>query len=174
MSAVQAALSCAQMERIDSLIAMKRQIFRWYRERLEDLQGVALNVEPVGTLNSYWMVTAIPAAEFGLDKFAVMTEMDKRNIDTRPFFSQLSSLPAFDDRQAAKRFLGPSQTEASIARYGVNLPSGYNMTEDLVDIVCLAYREVLGSSRRCESSLPAKSSKVRAKKNAGSQVGEAV
>src|ERR1700687_2504941 len=174
MSAVQAALSCAQMERIDSLIAMKRQIFRWYRERLEDLQGVALNVEPVGTLNSYWMVTAIPAAEFGLDKFAVMTEMDKRNIDTRPFFSQLSSPPAFDDRQAAKRFLGPSQTEASIARYGVNLPSGYNMTEDLVDIVCLAYREVLGSSRRCESSLPAKSSKVRAKKNAGSQVGEAV
>src|ERR1700737_556478 len=161
MSAVQAALGCAQMERIDSLIAMKRQIFEWYRERLADLQGVALNAEPLGTLNSYWMVTAIPDPEFGLDKFAMIAEMDKRNIDTRPFFSQLSSLPAFDARQAAKRFLDSSHTDASIARYGVNLPSGYHMTEDLVDIVCLAYREALGSSRRCESSYPVKSSKVR-------------
>ena len=148
MSAVQAALGCAQMERIDSLISMKRQIFEWYRERLSDLQGIALNVEPPGTLNSYWMVTAIPSPEFGPDKFAMIAEMDKRNIDARPFFSQLSSLPAFDDRQAAKRFLDSSQSDACIARYGVNLPSGYHMTEDLVDIVCLAYREALGSNRR--------------------------
>src|SRR6202022_504146 len=160
MSAVQAALGCAQMERIDSLIAMKRQIFEWYRERLADLQGVALNAEPLGTLNSYWMVTAIPDPEFGLDKFAMIAEMDKRNIDTRPFFSQLSSLPAFDDRQAAKRFLDSNHTDATIAHYGVNLPSGYHMTENLVDIVCLAYREALGSSSR-RSSLSAKSSKVR-------------
>jgi perosamine synthetase len=156
MSAVQAALGCAQMERIDSLIAMKRQIFEWYRERLDDLQGVALNVEPPSTLNSYWMVTAIPVPEFGLDKFAMIAEMDKRNIDTRPFFSQLSSLPAFDHRQAAKRFLDSSQTDTSIARYGVNLPSGYNMTEELVDIVCQAYREALGSNRRRRSSSSAK------------------
>jgi perosamine synthetase len=148
MSAVQAALGCAQMERIDSLISMKRQIFEWYRERLSDLQGIALNVEPPGTLNSYWMVTAIPNPEFGLDKFAMIAELEKRNIDARPFFSQLSSLPAFDDRPAAKRFLDSNHTDASIARYGVNLPSGYNMTEDLVDIVCLAYREALGTSRR--------------------------
>jgi perosamine synthetase len=105
-------------------------------------------VEPSGTLNSYWMVTAVPSPEFGLDKFAMIAEMDKRNIDTRPFFSQLSSLAAFDDRQAAKRFLDSSQSDASLARYGVNLPSGYHMTEDLVDVVCLAYREALGSSRR--------------------------
>jgi perosamine synthetase len=153
MSAVQAALGCAQMERIDSLIATKRQIFEWYRERLGDLQGVRLNVEPLGTLNSYWMVTAIHSPKFGLNKFAIIAEMDKRNIDTRPIFSQLSSLPAFDDRPAAKRFLDSSQTDASIARYGLNLPSGYHMTEDLVDIVCLAYREALGSNRHRSNHL---------------------
>jgi hypothetical protein len=35
------------------------------------------------------MMTAIPAPEFGLDKFAMIAELDKRNIDSRPFFSQL-------------------------------------------------------------------------------------
>ena len=143
MSAVQAALGCAQMERIDQLIATKRQIFAWYKERLKDLQGVALNVEPPGVSNSYWMVTAIADPDFGLDKFAVMAEMDRRNIDTRPFFSQLSTLPAFDDRAISKQFLGSDHTDARIANYGINLPSGYNMTEDLVDIVCRAYREAL-------------------------------
>jgi perosamine synthetase len=143
MSAVQAGLGCAQMERIDTLIAMKRQIFEWYREQLGDLQGVALNVELPGTLNSYWMVTAIPNPGFGLDKFAMMAEMSKRNIDTRPFFSQLSSLPAFDDRPAAKRFLDAEHTDTRIARYGINLPSGYHMTEELVDVVCRAFKEIL-------------------------------
>ena len=143
MSAVQAALGCAQMERIDELIAAKRQIFAWYNERLNGLRGVQLNCEPPGTANSYWMVTAIADPEFGLDKFALMAEMDRRNIDTRPFFSQLSTLAAFNDRPEAKRFLTSDHTDTRIANYGVNLPSGYNMTEDLVDIVCQAYREII-------------------------------
>jgi perosamine synthetase len=135
------------MERIDELIAMKRRIFGWYRERLADLEGVAMNVEPPGTLNSYWMVTAIPDAGYGLDKFALMQAMAERNIDTRPFFSPLSSLPAFDRRPQSKRFCTPDAAGLKVAKYGINLPSGYNMTEPLVDTVCRAFREVLDGGR---------------------------
>lgn len=143
MSAVQAALGCAQMERIDALITAKRQIFSWYNERIGNLPGIALNAEPTGAHNSYWMATAILDPELGLDKFAMIAEMDKRNIDTRPFFSQLSTLPAFDDRPAAKRFLDVNHSDARIARYGINLPSGYHMTEELVDVVCEAFKEII-------------------------------
>jgi perosamine synthetase len=144
MSAVQAALGSAQMERIDELIAYKRAIFGWYRERLEGLNGVALNVEPAGTENSYWMVTIVPDKEFGFDKFGLMAEFDKRSIDTRPFFSQLSSLPALDNHPAAKRFVSPTDKGAHAATCGVNLPSGYNMDEPKVDLVCRALKEILG------------------------------
>jgi perosamine synthetase len=143
MSAVQAALGVAQMERIDELIAYKRAVFGWYRDRLGGVNGVTLNAEPADTINSYWMVTAILDPSLGLDKFAVMAEFDKRNIDSRPFFSRLSSLPAFADRPAAKRFVTPTDRGARMANYGVNLPSGYNMTEDLVDLVCGALREIV-------------------------------
>ena len=84
----------------------------------------------------------------GLDKFAVMAAFDKRNIDSRPFFSRLSSLPAFADRPAAKRFVTPTDRGAKISEYGVNLPSGYNMTEEQVDLVCAALREILGGMAR--------------------------
>jgi perosamine synthetase len=145
MSAVQAALGVGQMERIDELIAQKRAIFGWYRERLAEMNGITLNAEPPGTLNSYWMVTAILDPSLGLDKFAVMAEFDKRNIDSRPFFSRLSTLPAFAERESSKRFVTPDDKGARIADYGVNLPSGYNMSEELVDIVCAALREIVAA-----------------------------
>ena len=147
MSAAQAALGVAQMERIDALIAYKRAIFAWYRDRLAGLNGVTLNAEPPDTINSYWMVTAILDPSVGLDKFAVMAEFDRRNIDSRPFFSRLSTLPAFADRPKAKRFVTPTDRGARIADFGVNLPSGYNMTEGLVDIVCGALREMIAERR---------------------------
>ena len=143
MSSVQAALGVAQMERIDELIAHKRAIFGWYRDWLSSLQGVALNAEPPDTQNSYWMVTAVLDPQIGLDKFQVMAELDKRNIDCRPFFSPLSSLPAFKDRPRAKRFLSPNDKGKRVSKYGVNLPSGYNMTEEKVAIVASAFTETI-------------------------------
>lgn len=145
MSAVQAALGVAQMERIDALIAHKRAIFGWYRDRLAGLSGVTLNAEPEGTQNSFWMVTVVLDPTLGLDKFALMAELDERNIDSRPFFTPLSTLPAFDERPAAKRFVTPRDAGHRIAAYGVNLPSGYNMTEEKADIVASAVREIIAA-----------------------------
>ena len=144
MSAVQAALGVAQMERIEELIAYKRTIFRWYQDRLAEIDGVSLNVEPPNTRNSYWMVTIILDPDFGIDKYAFVSAMAERNVDTRPFFSPLSSLPAFESRPSSKRFCGADCVGPRVARYGINLPSGYNMTEALVDAVCAAVRDVLG------------------------------
>ena len=118
ISAVQAALGVAQMERIDELIAHKRAIFGWYRDRLAGVNGVTLNAEPADTINSYWMVTAILDPSLGLDKFAVMAEFDKRNIDSRPFFSRLSTLPAFAEHANSKRFVTPADRGARIADFG--------------------------------------------------------
>ena len=152
MSAVQAALGVAQMERIDELIVRKRQIFDWYKARLGDRPGLWLNAEPDGTRNSYWMVTIVPDAGFGLDKFAIMAALDERNIDSRPFFSRLSDLPAFEGRDASKRFVKDDDAGVHIARCGVNLPSGYNVTEADVDIIAAAVDEIV-SGRRGSSSI---------------------
>jgi perosamine synthetase len=143
MSAVQAALGVAQMERIDELTARKREIFGWYRKWLKNIPGIALNAEPEGTLNSYWMVTVVPDVALGVDKFALVAELDKRNIDSRPFFSRLSTLPAFDGRDSAKRFVGPNDKGIPASTFGVNLPSGYNMTEETVNIVVHALEDII-------------------------------
>ena len=144
MSAVQAALGIAQMERIDALIEQKRAIFRWYADRLAGIPGLALNAEPQRVRNSYWMVTVVPDASHGLDKFALQAAMLERGIDTRPFFSRLSTLEAYRGRPASARFLPERPAGEHAARCGINLPSGYHVTEALADRVASALRAVLG------------------------------
>lgn len=143
MSALQAAVGLAQIERIDELIARKRQIFGWYADRLGHRNDLALNAQPEGVVNSYWMVTIVPDPALGLDKFAMMQALDQRGIDTRPFFSRLSRIPAFADRPQAARFLPENPRGAIPSDYGVNLPSGYGMTEETVDTVARAVTEIL-------------------------------
>ncbi|TDX24121.1 DegT/DnrJ/EryC1/StrS family aminotransferase [Rhodovulum visakhapatnamense] len=144
MSGVQAALGIAQMERLDDLIAQKRQIFQWYAERLAGLEGIALNAEPQSVRNSYWMVTVVPRNPEGPDKFAIQAALSEQAIDSRPFFSRLTTLQAYRGRTECARFLPGRPRGDLMARNGVNLPSGYNMTEALVDRVSGALTRILG------------------------------
>jgi len=148
MSALQAAFGLAQIERVEELIARKREIFSWYKEALGDVEGIALNAEPQGTLNSYWMVTVILDPSFGLDKFALMAAFRERNIDTRPLFSPLSSLPAFADRPESSAHMPSNPAGEKISQYGVNLPSGYHVTEEIAHIVAGALGEILSEGRQ--------------------------
>lgn len=145
MSAVQAALGIAQMERIGDLIEYKRRLFGWYRNRLEGVPGLALNAEPQQVRNSYWMVTVVPEARFGHDKFSLQAGLRARGVDSRPFFSRLSGLKAYHDRDDCSRFLPSVTAGEPAATRGVNLPSGYGLDEPTVDRVCAALLETLAN-----------------------------
>ena len=147
MSALQAAFGLGQIERVEELISRKREIFSWYESHLGGANGITLNAEPTGTKNSYWMVTVILDPALGLDKFALMSALAERKIDTRPFFSPLSSLPAFADYKASSDYMPERPAGAEVARYGVNLPSGYHMDEEKVEIVSSAVKEIIASAR---------------------------
>jgi perosamine synthetase len=143
MSAVQAALGLAQIERIDDLIAQKRAIFHHYRDRLQDIDDIAINAEPDNIINSAWMVTMVPHRRPEWDKFHWMDAFRKRNVDTRPFFSRLSTLPAFANMPEAARFLPDLPKGQHASTYGINLPSGYHMDEDTIDLVCRILKDLL-------------------------------
>lgn len=143
MSSMQAALGLAQLGRIDELVAGKRQIFAWYREGLADVAGLTLNAEPPDTLNTYWMVTVVLRPEWGLAKDALMAGLAERGIDSRPFFHPLSSMPAFAETPEAAAARARNHASYAISPYGLNLPSGLNLTREQVLEVCQALRDLL-------------------------------
>jgi perosamine synthetase len=145
MSSVQAALGVAQMERIETLIAYKRQLFGWYRDRLGYVDGIKLNAEPDLVSNSYWMVTAVPDTSFGHDKFSLQAALRNHGIDSRPFFSRLTKLGAFKDHPQSVRPPLCKRSSDLAPTCGINLPSGYGLDEYTVDRVCVSLKKILST-----------------------------
>ena len=158
MSALQAALGLAQLERIEELVARKREAFGWYRARLAGVDGLTLNAEPPQTKNSYWMTTLVLDPRFGLSKEGVLARLAGRRIDGRPFFYPLSSLPALCHSPEAQVARQRNQVSYRISPLGVNLPSALSLTEDQADFVCEEIKSILGlprsSSARTTSASP--------------------
>lgn len=137
MSNIQAAIGCAQMERIDSLISAKRRIFNDYAQGLSGLP-VHLNPEPLGTTNGYWMPTIIVDEGIPFDRDALITAFRAENIDGRVFFWPLSMLPMFDEKAS-------NEVGRKLYCRAINLPSYHDMTKDEINRVCRVVRQVLMS-----------------------------
>ncbi len=146
MSSLQAAFGLAQLERLDELIAKKRQIFGWYADRLGHIPGLALNVEAPGSLNTYWMVTAVIDRAYGLTTPRVMEELLIEGIESRPFFRPLSSSPGFDQTPEARAAAARNTVAYDISPRAVNLPSALILREEQVDRVCAAVESLLRRS----------------------------
>lgn len=122
MSNVQAAIGCAQMERIDELTKRKREIFLYYRNSFEKILGVSMNPEKPGTVNGFWMPTLVFSKNTGVTREILLDRLKKENIDARVFFYPLSGLPMFfckSERHYSFEIPGRS----------VNLPSYHDMEE---------------------------------------------
>ncbi len=146
MSDIQAALGLAQLERIDELVKYKRQIFTWYQSELSNIQGITQNYEAPNTKNTYWLVTVVLDEKFGFKKEEIIDLMSEKGIDCRPFFYPLSSMPAYQNVEQAKQAQQRNKNAYKISPYGVNLPSGMNMTEEKVKYVCGVLKSI------CENS----------------------
>ncbi len=154
MSAVQAALGIAQLERLEELCAKKRQIFELYSKELGDLSGVRLNAEPAGTRQSYWMSTVVWDESYRLGKKELMQRLSARGIDSRPFFNPLSSLPALAHLPTARRAREENEVAHRLAPRGINLPSALCLAEDDVLWAACVLRNVFESSRASNSDAP--------------------
>ena len=138
MSNLQAALGLAQLERVDELIAKKRQIYDWYREGLLGIEGVFLTDDAKLPYRKsvYWMTSIVLERDFRVCRDVLMAKLKERNIDTRPFFPPVSSFSMFKDaKNSTAKYLGEN---------GINLPSGHRLTEEDVKYVCDNVKQILG------------------------------
>jgi len=141
MTNMQAALGLAQLERIDEIVARKHWIGREYTRRLRDIGGLQLPVEEPWARNVYWMYGIVLSEETSMNAYQFAQELRDYGVDTRPFFLGMHEQPVFHK-------LGLFHDESypvarRLARQGLYLPSGLALTEEQLEQVCVAVREVL-------------------------------
>lgn len=138
MSNIQAALGLAQIERVEEIVARKREIFSWYKSRLENIPEISLNVEKSWAKNIYWMSSIILSDKLDISRDVFMRKLKERNIDSRPIFYPISTFPMFESKFDA------NSNAYLIGNRGINLPSGHNRTEEEIDYICTHIKDILG------------------------------
>jgi len=76
-------------------------------------------------------------------KEALVPALKAQGIDSRPFFSPLSCIPAFRATAQAKAARARNATAYSLTPFGINLPSALSLSRDDVARVCRSLRDAV-------------------------------
>jgi len=147
MSAMQAAVGLAQTERVAQLVERKLEILAWYQAALGDHPDLELNpvaADPKSNLVP-WMTTVVFAPRTGLTKKEAARRLAERGIDTRPFFSPLSSLPAYTHAPGVTEARQKNTASYDLSPRGLNLPSSLRLTSEEASTVAGAVRALVES-----------------------------
>jgi perosamine synthetase len=142
MSNVQAAIGVAQLERIDQIVAKKRQIGHWYQQRLRGHARLKLPPERTEYAeNIYWVFGVVLDEALPFDAAEAMRRLTNSGVDSRHFFWPIHEQPVFRSRGWFINERCPNAER--IARRGFYLPSGVGMTEEEVDISARALLDII-------------------------------
>ena len=141
MSNIQAAIGCAQIERVHKLIKEKRKIFQEYEKQLTGLPLV-LNPEPSDCQNGYWMPTFVVDKDLAFDRNFLCSLLSSQGIDARVFFWPLSSIV-----KTARKASPHQYKSQAIHLLGLNLPSSFGMSSPDISRVAQCIRQYIESIR---------------------------
>ena len=133
MTNLQAALGVAQFERIDELLAKKKDIFEWYQEGLKDIEGIKLNHQASWAKNVYWMVCLELDGYSESQRDNFIQKIKDKNIDSRPYFYPVSDMPMYENVD--------TPITHKVFQRGLNLPSYFDITKEQVEYICEKLKE---------------------------------
>jgi perosamine synthetase len=156
MSNIQAAIGCAQMERIYKLIDRKREIFSYYYNSFKELDFIKMNPIPneepsccpelhyAGgdeivnkiTQYGYWMPTIVFDRSIKLNRKKLLEVFKQNNIDARVFFYPLSMMPMF--KKVKENIIS-----YDIYNRAINLPSYNDITSSEMERVAKVITDFL-------------------------------
>lgn len=125
LSNVQAAMGCAQLERVADFIAAKRRIASRYQEAFAGISGLSVMQEAPWAFSVFWMFTIlVDAVVLGVNSRQLLRRLAKRRIQTRPLWQPLHRSPAHRGAQAF-------QCEVADRLYdsGLSLPCSVGLKE---------------------------------------------
>ena len=130
MTNIQAAIGLAQLERVDKFIEIKRKNARRYNDFLGKVKNIRLPAEEKWAKNVYWMYSILTNR-----RDAVAKALERKNVDSRPFFYPLHIMPPYLKRAAC-----PVSEELS--KKGLSLPSSTKLSDVQISYICKIISDV--------------------------------
>jgi len=125
MPALNAALGCAQMEKLPEFIAKKRLLAERYAAAFADLDGVRFFTEPAFAKSNYWLNTLILDRDYAEQRDEVLKVTNSNGIMTRPAWTLMEYLPMYKDCPRMNLDIAED-----LVRRIINIPSSANLITD--------------------------------------------
>jgi perosamine synthetase len=118
MPNINAALGCAQLERLPAMLVAKRNLFLKYESAFDAIPGVRIFREPPGCRSNYWLQTLVLDPTLESERDAVLGATNDAGAMTRPAWTLMHRLPMFAGFPTMKH-----PVAESLERRIVNIPS---------------------------------------------------
>ena len=122
MPNINAALGCAQLEQLPTILAAKRELFERYCDALIAVDGVQLMVEPANCRSNYWLQTLVLDPEQADNRDNLLKATNDVRIMTRPAWVLMHKLTQF--RVCPRMDLS---TAHSLVQRLINIPSSASL-----------------------------------------------
>ncbi len=124
MPNLNAALGCAQLERLDDMLARKRVLADRYAAAFDDFERANFLTEPADTRSNYWLNAIVLEPGAGSSRDAVLDALNNEGIMARPVWTLMHRLPMYASAPRADL----STAEDLEARV-INLPSSPRLAD---------------------------------------------
>jgi perosamine synthetase len=142
MTNLQAALGCAQLERLDEFVRRKRAMGARYTEKLAGVKGLQLPLARTPDADSiYWVYGMVLDEQVPFDADEAMRRLAKMGVGCRPFFWPMHEQPVMRRMGLFEGLKLP--VSEKLGRRGFYVPSGLALTETQIDTVAAAVRELM-------------------------------
>jgi len=122
-----AALGCAQLERLPDMLARKRTLAKAYEKAFANVPGVTFLTEPEDTCSNYWLSTVVLDEGRADTHPAVLHILNDAGYMSRPVWRLMHLLPMYADSPRADL-----STAESLAGRVLNIPSSPRLAERLI------------------------------------------
>lgn len=130
MTNLQAAIGVAQLEQVERIVARRAEVYATYRDRLDDMPGVSLQVVEDDVCPVMWAIGIRLAPDrYPQGRDAVMGGMAAAGIETRPGFYPASAMPHLYGSQDLPH-------SEAVAKSVLVLPSGPCLDDAQLHRVC--------------------------------------
>lgn len=140
MSDLLAAIGCLQIGVIDRRIASKRNIYKRYREALEQFSVISFQPELTDTFSNRWLTSILLDEKHKIRKEDIHQALLEKGIEARYLMKPMHLQPALKDVP----FYGNGVSE-DLFRRGISLPSGTALTEKEQAEVIEVVRNLFGT-----------------------------
>ena len=139
---LQAAVGLAQLERLDEFVERKREMGRYYTERLKDMEGIILPIkETLYAENIYWVYGILLGKDIEATNQQVQAMLAEEGIGSRSFFWCMHEQPVYKNMGLFK--MEHYANAEYLARKGFYIPSGLALTEKQMDQVVSKMTKVI-------------------------------